>query len=75
MALAMQYVVIAMLVLASAVFVVKHSAPKAWAAGRLRLAAWLHQASMPAFARRVARRMVDQESRGNGSCGGCSGCD
>lgn len=75
MALLVQYGIIVLLCVLSAMFVVKHSGPSVWAAAQLRVAVWLHQERMPAFCRRLARRIMAERGTNQTSCDSCSGCD
>lgn len=75
MALLVQYGIISLLFVVSAMFVVKHSAPSVWAAAQLRVAVWLHQERMPTFCRRLARRIMAERGINQASCNSCSGCD
>jgi hypothetical protein len=72
--LALQYAVIAVAVLASAVYVLRRQAPGFVRRTRLVLAAPLARAGRPAWMHALARRIAPPAVN-RGGCNDCDGCD
>lgn len=70
----LQYVVIAVAVIASAAFVFRSRFPRAARALRLHVAAWLLRPDRASWLQHLGRRLAPAATAGAG-CGGCSGCD
>ena len=69
----LQYMVIAVAVIASAAFVFRSRFPRAARAFRLRVAAWLLRANRPGWLQQMGRRLAPAATASAG-CGGCNGC-
>ncbi len=74
-ALLAQYVVIALAVAASALFVLKKQFPGAVRRLRIAVAVPLVREGRASWLQRLGRRLAPAPTLGEGSCGGCHGCD
>ena len=72
--LALQYTVVALAVLASAVYVVRRQAPTLVRRVRLAVAAPLARTGRPGWMHALARRIAPPAVN-RGGCGDCDGCD
>lgn len=75
LSLALQYIVIAVAVLASAWVVFRKQAPNAARRLRIALALPLVREGRPAWLRAIGKRLAPAPAAGTDGCGGCSGCD
>ena len=73
-ALVAQYTVIAVAVLASAVFVARRQFPGAVRRLRVALAVPMVREGKPEWLRRLGRRIAPPVQSGDASCGGCNSC-
>ena len=73
--LILQYVVIAVAVLVSALFVWKSRFPLSLRRARLALALPLVREGRPAWMRRCGKWIAPQSLASGNVCGGCDGCD
>jgi hypothetical protein len=75
MPLPLQYAVIALVVLASIVVVMRRQFPNATRRLRIALALPLVRAGRPPWAQRLGHRVAPPPSGAGDACGGCNGCD
>ena len=73
--LLLQYIVIALAVLASLVVVMHKQFPKATRDLRIALALPLLRDGMPSWSKSLGRRLAPAPRGGGSSCGGCDSCD
>ncbi len=74
--LALQYVVIALVVAISAVFVMRKQFPNATRSLRIAIAVPLLREGKPRWVKAIGRFAAPPPARTTGdACGGCSGCD
>ena len=74
MPLALQYAVIALLVLLSALFVWRTRFPASWRRTRVALAIPMLCEGRPAWMRSIGRKIPPASALASGECGGCDGC-
>lgn len=74
MPLALQYAVIALLVLLSAIFVWRTRFPASWRRMRVALAIPMLREERPAWMRSIGRKIAPASALASGECGGCDGC-
>lgn len=74
MPIALQYAVIAVLVVLSAVFVWRTRFPASWRRMRVALAIPLLRDGRPAWARSIGRWIAPASALASGECGGCDSC-
>lgn len=73
--LALQYIVIALVVAISAVFVMRKQFPNATRRLRIAVALPLLREGAPAWLQRLGRRIAPPARIAGDGCGGCNGCD
>lgn len=71
----LQYVLVALLVAASAVVVVSKQFPRVALSLRRRAALWLLRAGRPSLLRSIGRRIAPAATATTAGCDGCSSCD
>ncbi len=74
MPLALQYAVIALLVLLSAIFVWRTRFPASWRRMRVALAIPMLREGRPAWMQSLGRKIAPGSALASGECGGCDGC-
>ena len=73
--LAMQYIVIALVVAVSAVFVMRKQFPNATRKLRIAIAVPMLREGVPGWIRAIGRSVAPPPRTSDDGCGGCNGCD
>ncbi|PNS08332.1 DUF6587 family protein [Solilutibacter silvestris] len=74
MSITLQYTVIVLLVVFSAIFVWRTRFPASWRRTRVALAIPLLREGRPIWMRALGRWIAPASALASGECGGCSGC-